>query len=542
MEKLKLTIRDILERETFACARVIAGKAGLDRQVKWSHVLEVQELDLLINGGELILTTGVGLQLDLPTQLKYVKRLIDKEVACLCVEIGPYFKEISEEIIDLANHCNFPIIVFEKTVRFVDITQDLHTFIINQHHQMLSQLDTLSRKFNSLSLTHNGILKILQELHQFFQQSTIFITDNAKLYYYPSDSRAWEAEIRSILEKASDEYMEQGLLTLKNQTFAIMPVEGLGQVLGHLCLQMKQSHPDEFSFLILDRAALAIAQILLRNRTIEERKQNNEDEFVRNLVNGRTVEPDDFQVFLPAPSRNTYFRVFVIKIDTPESQLQQSDWEEIKLQRLMSLRALFKRCGFFPAVSCNKNEMVVIASYIAAEHLKNDDSRSLQVIRQISEMKDTNFIDGEKCFFGISSFYREISQATKAYEEANKVLTMVHTGITDSPFYENLGIYKLLLELEDTSFLESYVESYLAPVFEYDQKMDSNLFITLSAYLESNGSKKDTADQLFIVRQTLYHRLEKLEALLGEDFMAPAKRLALESAVKAVRLLDPKGR
>lgn len=40
--------------------------------------------------------------------------------------------------------------------------------------------------------------------------------------------------------------------------------------------------------------------------------------------------------------------------------------------------------------------------------------------------------------------------------------------------------------------------------------------------------KKDTAERLFIVRQTLYHRLEKIEQLLGSDFMQTEKRLALE--------------
>ena len=39
-----------------------------------------------------------------------------------------------------------------------------------------------------------------------------------------------------------------------------------------------------------------------------------------------------------------------------------------------------------------------------------------------------------------------------------------------------------------------------------------------------NGSKKETAEQLYVVRQTLYHRLEKLEELLGTDFMASPKR------------------
>ena len=93
MNELKLTVGDVLSRDSFKCAKVIAGNAGLERQVKWSHMLEVKEFESLINGGEMILTTGGGLQLDLPTQLKYVKRLIEKDVACICIEDGHVFQE-----------------------------------------------------------------------------------------------------------------------------------------------------------------------------------------------------------------------------------------------------------------------------------------------------------------------------------------------------------------------------------------------------------------------------------------------------------------
>ncbi|MCP5972660.1 helix-turn-helix domain-containing protein, partial [Klebsiella pneumoniae] len=48
-----------------------------------------------------------------------------------------------------------------------------------------------------------------------------------------------------------------------------------------------------------------------------------------------------------------------------------------------------------------------------------------------------------------------------------------------------------------------------------------------------NGSKQETAKRLFIVRQTLYHRIEKLESFLGADFMEADKRLALELMLKA---------
>jgi PucR family transcriptional regulator, purine catabolism regulatory protein len=538
MNELKLTVRDVLARETFKCARLIAGVEGLDRQVKWSHILETKDFESLINGGELILTTGVGLQLDLASQTKYIKSLIEKDVAGICIEIGSSFKEIPTEIIELANEHDFPIVVFEEIVKFVDITQDLHTFIINQHHQMLSQLDTLSRKFISLSLTHNGILKILQELHELFQQNTFFISANMKPFYYPSVCKDIEVSIRETIEMSPMTNKEQGIITLGDRTFALMPVRGLGQTWGYLCLQIKTPMAKDFLFLLLDRAALAIAQILLRNRTIEERKQNMEDELVRNLLHGREYEQEDIHSYLPTPSRNMHFRVFIIHLDFPEINLSEEDWEEIKLQRSMMIRSLFKRNGFFPAVSTRKNEIAVIASFIAADHLKKETDRFSQIITHISNIEENNFIEGCKCNFGVSTVYDDISDAMTGYEEASKVLELHESQITKTNFYENLGIYRLLLFLKESNYLEKYVNEYLSPVLDYDRETAGNLFETLTVYLKCSGSKKETSDRLFIVRQTLYHRLERLETLLGKDFMEPSNRLAIEVAIKAYKLLE----
>lgn len=537
LEKLHISVDAILQRPLFKDAKVVAGKNGLDRQVKWAHVLEIQDFESLINGGELILTTGVGLQLDLHTQLKYVKRLIEKEVACICIELGPYFKAIPTEIIELANIQNFPIIVFEQTVKFVDITQDLHTTIINQHHQLLSQLDSLSRKFIDLSLSPNGILKILQELHTFFRQGVLFIGDHQKSYYYPSEMKELGKILQQDTTLSTSPLFNEHIVQVNDRTFACVPVRGLGQLLGFICLESDQPPTSDMTFLLLDRAALAIAQVLLRSRTIAERKQKSEGEFVRNLLNGRAVAQDDINAFLPTPSSNMYFRVFTIDVNDVALDVDEDDWEEIRIQRSMMIRSLCNKHGFFPAVSSMKNEIVLIASFLSASEYKQDANRFLQLLGQVAEVEHTDYLIGKECEFGISSVYQNINDVKKAYEESRKVISLRKANLATTYFYEKLGIYRLLAELIASDQLVSFVEDHLAPVIAYDQEMDSELFETLRVYLECGGAKKETAERLFIVRQTLYHRLEKLESILGSDFMEPANRLAIEVAVHAQRYL-----
>lgn len=537
LEKHHITVRSILERPLFKDAKVIAGEDGLHRQVKWAHVLEVQDFESLINGGELILTTGVGLQLDLPTQLQYVKRLLEKNVACICIELGAYINEIPQDIIEFANTHDFPILVFEKTVKFVDITQDLHTMIINKHHQALSQLDALSRTFIDLSLSPNGILKILQELHKVFRQGVLFIGDQQKTIHYPSEMKEVGKLLQHELELVNTPSSNELTIEVEGNIFACVPVRGLGQQLGFICLEASQPPLSDMTFLLLDRAALAIAQVMLRSRTIAERKQKSEGEFVRNLLNGRPVDQDDMNAFLPTPSRNMYFRVVTIEVDDLQVEADDDDWEEIRIQRSMLIRSLCHKKGFFPAVSSTKNEIVLIASFLSAAEYKQDVDRFLQLFAQVSKLEHVDFLIGETCRFGCSAVYRNIKELKKGYEESRKVLTLQKASLATSSFYEKLGIYRLLAELIATDQLTAYVKDHLEPVIAYDQEMASELLETLRVFLECGGAKKETADRLFIVRQTLYHRLEKLEAILGEDFMEPANRLALEVAIHAQRYI-----
>ncbi len=107
-------------------------------------------------------------------------------------------------------------------------------------------------------------------------------------------------------------------------------------------------------------------------------------------------------------------------------------------------------------------------------------------------------------------------------------------------FYDDLHLYHLIYKLQMQVNLKEVINDYLQPVIEYDEKYNSKLLETLQVYLQSNGSKQQTANQLFIVRQTLYHRLKKLESLLGENFMKGHNRITLEFMLLANSLIDDK--
>lgn len=536
MSKHPLLVRDVLKRKHFESAKLIAGQHGLDRQVLWTHILEIKDFETLINGGELILTTGVGLQLERETQIAYLQNLIRNEAAGLCIEIGDYFDHVPVELIAMANAHHFPIIIFEEIVRFIDITQDLHTYIINQHQQALTQLDTLSKTFMELSLMPNGILKILQVLHQDTNAPFLFVSEDTKSFYYPMEAKKY---LRVMEEHCQQLELQEPLhlLSLGKDHFVIIPVNGLGQVWGYLCMHSELLKQSDYTLLNLERATMSIAHILMRNRMLQERQQSREDEFILALIQGQPVDIQYYQSYLPIESRNLFYRVVVFNLHDEANTVPEEEWQEIQLQNAMYVRSILKKLGFFPTVSVRQHEIIILAFFIAADYMKDNRDAFDQAISQIIARKAAQFFEQLTLSCGISNVYQTIESVHLGYKEAKSAIQMQHHQLTSSIYYKDLGVYRLLLQQDQTALLQ-FVKDYLQEILVLDQKSSHDLFQTLAVYLSCNGAKNDTAEQLFIVRQTLYKRIERLESILGADFLQAPHRLNIEMAVKAYELLQ----
>jgi PucR family transcriptional regulator, purine catabolism regulatory protein len=537
MDKWQVTVNDVLSRKLFRECKLVAGRDGLNREVKWTHILEMSDFESFINGGELILTTGSGIQFDSPNGLVYLDKLRKKNIAGVCIELGTNINTIHPDIIQYGNEHHIPLIIFNTVVKFVDITQDLHTLIINHHHHMLNQINVFSQKVNKLSLMPNGILKILKELHSHLDIPVIFLTDESKTFYYPPQVKDDIPSIHTIIGQnvaITTPFYENNFLM--DAGYTNFPIKIVGNTWGNLFLKTKTNNLDKFFDSLIDRAILAITQIMLRDRTIEERKQNLEEEIIRKLLQGKDCEADDIQKVLPAQAKNFYYRLFLIETPSSDIELKDGEWEEIKLQQSLMIRSLFRRYGFIPALSVNKNEITVIASFFKQEDAKKDTDRFMKIIEDIGNIQEQNMLIGQDCRFGISNIKNDFTELNKSYKEAKDVILIQSSNLLQTYFFENIGVYRILLNMLEDQKLEDYIDEYLGPIIRHDYEMKSNLLGTLSTYLNCLGAKKETADRLFIVRQTLYHRLEKIEELLGKNYMDPINRQAIELALVAYTL------
>lgn len=97
-------------------------------------------------------------------------------------------------------------------------------------------------------------------------------------------------------------------------------------------------------------------------------------------------------------------------------------------------------------------------------------------------------------------------------------------------FYKEQGIYTLISHVDDIRVLDEYVEEQLGKLLRLDAVNRDSFCETLENYLAHNCSAKNTAEAMFIHRNTLNYRLKKISDLLDCNFEDLDKCLALKLA------------
>lgn len=515
-EHFQLTVADILNRKHFEHARVIAGEVGIHRFVKWVHVVEVTSMRNLLNGHELILSTGVAWKDNMDLFVSMVKEFLENNAAGLCIEMGTYMSAIPPEVIAIANDNQFPIIIFTQEVPFVEITQDIHSIIINQQYQKISDLENYSQSLNKRLLTIESYEEILQCIFSALELQIIFRLKNLEYEFVPEISQNEQKTMINQLETAK---------MISCNHIASSPIFLFGQEYAELFIYSKDIPVSEYDLLILDRTATAIAQHLLREMYVEEKKRVEEFEWLYGWLEGEHSLEGISEYFSQngiKPKTNE-----AIVLITKLIPLKEKITQDVTYLKLL-FRSVFEQYGFTVFSVEKRNEITFIL--VNNRTKKNIKER---IKTGIESIIDSEFIRKQcsvKILIAAGYFIDNLHEVHKSYltaKEAQRILQKM-TNKANYYFYEDLHLYRLISHMSKHINLQEFAAEYLQPVIQYDQKYKCKLLETLKVYLECNGSKQEAASKLFIVRQTLYHRLQKLEDILGKDFMEHEKRVAIE--------------
>ena len=121
-----------------------------------------------------------------------------------------------------------------------------------------------------------------------------------------------------------------------------------------------------------------------------------------------------------------------------------------------------------------------------------------------------------KTVIGIGTVAEHLRELADSYKEAQTAIDVGKVFDTEKSIinYENLGIGRLIYQLPTT-----LCEIFLSEVFKKNSidSLDQETLFTINKFFENNLNVSETSRKLFVHRNTLVYRLEKIKKLTGLD-------------------------
>ncbi len=177
---------------------------------------------------------------------------------------------------------------------------------------------------------------------------------------------------------------------------------------------------------------------------------------------------------------------------------------------------------------------IVIVKEVTEETTSEDLEEEAQSILHKAQQEH-----GAKVLIGISSVVTKLKDLARAYKEARISLEVGKVFDIERPImsYENLGIGRLIYQLPTT-----LCEIFLSEVFKKGslESLDRETLMTVQSFFENNLNVSETSRKLFVHRNTLVYRLEKIRKLTGLDLREFDHAVTFKVALMVKKYLNGK--
>lgn len=132
-------------------------------------------------------------------------------------------------------------------------------------------------------------------------------------------------------------------------------------------------------------------------------------------------------------------------------------------------------------------------------------------------------------FTGVSTNLPGLYQLSKTYLQAKQTVDLSERMGWKNILihYNELGAYQLLLAITDKDAKRNYYNSVLGKLEQYDKNNKTNYLEFLYTFLDNNCNINATADKMFVHRNTIVYKINKIEELLDRDLSDMEVRIEL---------------
>ena len=178
---------------------------------------------------------------------------------------------------------------------------------------------------------------------------------------------------------------------------------------------------------------------------------------------------------------------------------------------------------------------------VALIHQMSESAGAKELEKVAAQIEEALRLDGEsRVFVGVGTMAMHLRDLAKSYKEAQIAIEVGKVFDTERYIinYENLGIGRLIYQLPTT-----LCEMFLQEVFKKNpiDALDQETLFTIYKFFENNLNVSETARKLFVHRNTLVYRLEKIKKLTGLDLREFDDAITFKVALMVKKYLTSRG-
>lgn len=497
----RITVRDVLEVGSWQLS-LVAGEAGLERQVEWAHVFDIGDPSGWLDGGEMVLMSGRGWPSSGREQAAFVQQLSDAGASAL--GLGLLTPDLTRAVIDRANELAFPVLRVPRETGYMSIVK----FVAAANGGSLQKnLVNSLRVFESLSPDgeETDALERFQQIERITGYDLTIITRSG-LPLFDGMSGIEVEQLRHV-HKTNANVRKWKSLAIPDGFAA--PLNVGGRLAGFIVAKERESSKQVS--LSVFRAAEAVARLeigtLYRER--EATRRHRAELLGRYLRQGAAAPSEEEQKLL---AKQGHFLLAAVRINPAVRGLAEFD-----------------------------NEIHHGLADEQVWHLLAEDRDRLIVVLGESGLGQLGaIVDELPVQAGVSTAFSALEDAPLALREASWALEYGQFITQDGKLrnYPRESAHWAQWLPSDPAVLWQLVKNTLGPLQEYDQRKGTDLVPSLRMYFEKDCRLQVAADQLFIHKHTLAYRLKRVEAVTGRDINSVSDRSVLWLALSALSVIS----
>ena len=546
------TVRKLLESEQFPGMKLLCGGKGLNREVKGIRIIEIEDMERYLTGGEILMTS---FQVYLPCSDREVEQhfedLVKSKISGFIVKMKKEDDPAGRRLALLEKHCKkyeIPLVEIPEDLQYWGIIRYVMTQVFDKETARLKYFKITHDNFNTFSLKNNGSGNKAKDIIVFL---STMIENPVALYYSNFNCYASTNSDNSKLILSDElqpykpdiitkfQYMKQ---MKENHVQYVVKIDILSEVESYITITEENRALTELDYMAIENAIINLQYGFLSEFAQNEVKKKYQRDIIHNILNG-LLSPKEMNEAAAGLGlgETDYYRVVDFHTITrnverkyTEEQLHEVGVIEGELIHLLPDALIYRNMDQIVMIQKVDPDQTEMEYQQKMEEIEDVIQRSI-----LHRKKDTDFQIGigksVEGYQQLKESYHEARQAIKYIEIARQVTGDKKKSVVH---YSNLGFFQIFGEIEDKTELERYIPETLKKLYKYDEEHKKELIPTLQMFLNNNQSIKKTASEMFVHYRTVSYRIEKIKEITGINFENANEMLAVSNGLIIYKMLN----